>query len=265
MTDDNTLTIKQTLEKIGLSPNESEVYVAALKLGHTEISAIAKKAGVTRTNCYDVLKRLSKRGLVYFYLKNKTKHVRVAHPDKLLEIAEQQTQTLTQAQHQIASALPALASYFRQEGQSPRIVTFEGITSFIDMYTYLYKDGQYPDEALELNAWNKDAAEWFPEQRAKHRDMRKKKKIWVNQIVVESPFTKDWAKDAVSKQEFKRTRLIKGDIFDLGANVEIFGDKVAISNFGNKPEENQGVLIEGKEIATLLSRIFWLAWEQAKP
>lgn len=254
---------KEIIQEAGLTAPESEVYLAALKLGHPEISAIAKKAGVSRTNCYDILKRLSKLGLVRFYLKDNKKHIRVIHPEIFLDMLEKKEINIKKAKNEIANILPQLNAYYDSENRAPKIFFFEGIKSFLDMYYYLYKDGEYPDEAYEFNSWNKDAAHWFPEERERHRQMRVKKKIKVNQLVVESPFTKEWIKPTIAKDEFKETKLISGDIFDLGANIEIFKNKVAISNFGNQSEENQGVLIQSKEIACLLTNIFKLAWKMA--
>lgn len=253
--------IKEILQNAGLTAPESSVYLAALKLGHPDISAIAKKAGVSRTNCYDILKRLSKLGLVRFYLKDNKKHIRVIHPEVFLDMFDKKEDQLQKSKAELEKILPQLNSFYDSENRAPKIFFFEGIKGFLDMYYFLYKDGSAPDEAYEFNAWNKDANQWFPEEREKHRKMRIKKKIKVNQLVVESPFTKEWVKPAVAKEEFKETRLIKGDIFDLGANVEIFKNKVVISNFGNQPEENQGVLIQSKEITSLLINIFKLAWQ----
>jgi len=54
----------EALRGIGLSKNESKVYLALLKLGSSNVISIAKTSTVHRVNVYDALKKLQERGLV---------------------------------------------------------------------------------------------------------------------------------------------------------------------------------------------------------
>ena len=58
--------IKVTLEKYGLSHNESKVYLTLLSLGSAMAGRIAKEAMMDRSSCYDALKKLLKAGLVSY-------------------------------------------------------------------------------------------------------------------------------------------------------------------------------------------------------
>jgi sugar-specific transcriptional regulator TrmB len=64
---------EKILEELGLSKNETKVYLALLELGLSSLKDITSKSGVHRTNVYDSLKRLVKKGLVSHVTKdNKT-------------------------------------------------------------------------------------------------------------------------------------------------------------------------------------------------
>ncbi|MBE0593235.1 MAG: TrmB family transcriptional regulator, partial [Gemmatimonadales bacterium] len=52
------------LAAIGLDDKEQRFYLAALELGSAPVTAVAGRAGVTRTNGYDLLARLERRGLL---------------------------------------------------------------------------------------------------------------------------------------------------------------------------------------------------------
>jgi len=55
----------ETLEKIGLSENESRVYLASLSLGGSTILTIAKEARLPRTTVYTIIESLKKKGLIF--------------------------------------------------------------------------------------------------------------------------------------------------------------------------------------------------------
>ncbi|GAA4263363.1 TrmB family transcriptional regulator [Dactylosporangium darangshiense] len=56
--------MREELEQAGLDPKEAEVYLAVLELGNPTVARAAEAAQVSRTSAYDVVRRLSRRGLV---------------------------------------------------------------------------------------------------------------------------------------------------------------------------------------------------------
>lgn len=58
------LTINELLQGLGLSGKETKVFLSLASLGSSPVSVIAHHAGITRTNMYDVIKELEKKGLV---------------------------------------------------------------------------------------------------------------------------------------------------------------------------------------------------------
>ncbi|MBI2628610.1 hypothetical protein HYW74_00830 [Candidatus Pacearchaeota archaeon] len=57
--------IKDFLLSIGLNKNETEVYSALSEMGASSVLNISKKTGLHRSNIYDALRSLLKRGLVF--------------------------------------------------------------------------------------------------------------------------------------------------------------------------------------------------------
>ncbi|MBD3360629.1 hypothetical protein GF366_02380 [Candidatus Peregrinibacteria bacterium] len=82
-------TIQKILTEIGLSEKETQVYLALLQLEHTTVQWIAKKTNLNRTTIYDILESLQKKGLVRFYVKDKTRYYIAAEPERLTEILEE--------------------------------------------------------------------------------------------------------------------------------------------------------------------------------
>lgn len=87
---------KEVLKELGLSDGEAKVYLALLKLGPSTVNKITKITEQHRTTIYDFLEHLSKKGLVSYVIKNKTKYYKIADPDKLLKMLKEKESHLTQ-------------------------------------------------------------------------------------------------------------------------------------------------------------------------
>lgn len=81
----------EVLEDIGLSRNESKVYVALSELGSTSATKIARKSKLDRANVYDSLERLKEKGLVSYISINGVKMYQSTNPECLkLLLAEKE-------------------------------------------------------------------------------------------------------------------------------------------------------------------------------
>lgn len=78
--------MENNLRDIGLSKNEAKIYIAVAELGSTAIGDIAKKIKIHRTNVYDAIEGLVKKGLVSHIIKDKVKYFQLTSPDNLLNM-----------------------------------------------------------------------------------------------------------------------------------------------------------------------------------
>ena len=74
-------TFQNAFQRLGLTRKESDVYFAFLSMGVGKVSDIAKKAGINRTNAYDILANLSKKGLVSISGKEPKQEYRCENPE----------------------------------------------------------------------------------------------------------------------------------------------------------------------------------------
>jgi sugar-specific transcriptional regulator TrmB len=77
------------LEEIGFSKNEAKVFLALLDLGSTTIHDIYKRSKVHRTNVYDALEGLIKKGMVTYIVKDNKKYYSAADPENLTNILKE--------------------------------------------------------------------------------------------------------------------------------------------------------------------------------
>lgn len=81
--------IATELSEIGLSTNESKVYLALLELNKASTSQISLKTDIQRVNIYDVLKKLQQKGLTNIIIENDTKYYRPSDPEQIKKIIEE--------------------------------------------------------------------------------------------------------------------------------------------------------------------------------
>jgi septum site-determining protein MinD len=74
------------LEEVGLTPNESKVYLSLIELGSSSATQIIQKAGLHRAVVYDLLERLIEKGLVGYVIKGRKKFFEATNPERLKEV-----------------------------------------------------------------------------------------------------------------------------------------------------------------------------------
>ena len=72
------------LSDLGLSPTETRVYLASLKLGPTSVQEVAKAAKLSRTASYDVIAQLQERGLMSTFERGKKKYFSAEEPERAI-------------------------------------------------------------------------------------------------------------------------------------------------------------------------------------
>lgn len=114
------MALEETLSRLGIEGRRARFYLAALELGEAPITAVARKAGVSRTTAYDLLARLMRDGLVTQVEKSGRLHVLAEDPTTLLQRLDERRALLT-------GALPELRSVFNRSIVKPRIHFYEGV------------------------------------------------------------------------------------------------------------------------------------------
>ena len=120
---------EETLEMLGLSPNEAKIYKALLELKNANIWNISTHAQIHRRNTYDAIQRLMNKGLAYQILPKKTLTYAPVHPEKLREIVEEK-------QKELESVMPGLVRRFSEINIEQTIYVYKGIgglKNFIDL------------------------------------------------------------------------------------------------------------------------------------
>jgi sugar-specific transcriptional regulator TrmB len=250
------------LTQLGLSDKEAKVYLSALELEHTTVAWISKKAGLNRTTTYDILKYLQEKGLVNFYMKNKTKYFICSDPETLKDRLEEKINHQKAMLNKLENILPDLKSIYSAKKIKPKIQFFDSPESLQEMYFKMYGKGEGIEDCLEFAAWGEEYETYPKEMREKALEHRKKYNIFIRQIAIENEYTKPWASKKYQEHRFKEIRLIKKTGFNFGANIELYNNKMVITVFGKKTGLT-GFYIESLELYKMIRLMFEYMWNGA--
>lgn len=239
--------IKQVLQQFGLIGKKADVYLAALELGSSSVIEIAKKAGIKRTTCYDILLDLMNEGLVSETSKGKKRLFVGEDPEKI-------QRNLKNKEKLFAEILPQLQSINNARGSKPKIRFYEGKEGIKEVYadTLKYENKEILGFA-SYDVVNILGKQWADEYLSK----RIKKRIYGKGII---PGTEPMMRDFISKdqQQLRSTKVIDPKKYPFSIEINIYGhQKVALMS----AKEEIGLIIEGQEIYNTMKLIFELIWD----
>jgi sugar-specific transcriptional regulator TrmB len=243
---DKYMEINKSLEKLGLIGKKADVYLAALELGKARVIEIAKKAGIKRTTCYDILMELEKMGLISETAKGKKRLFIGEDPEKIKK-------DLMAKQKAFDEILPELKSIHNIKGTKPKIRFYEGKEGLKEVYSDTLN---YAGEMLAFasedvvkilgNEWTQDYL-----KKRKERGLRVRAIMPATEII-----KKDYA--ARDREQLRVSKLIDPGKYPFSIEINIYGyQKLALMS----SKEETGVIIEGAEIYKTMKAIFELVWD----
>jgi sugar-specific transcriptional regulator TrmB len=248
----------EPLQRIGLTPGEIKVYIALLHIGTTTAGPIAKEARVARSKLYDILDRLSKKGLVSHSVKNGTRIFSVAEPNRFLDFLRKKEENIKKQQQEIKQILPQLEQEYELQKVKQEAEVFEGLEGLKnarEKYLNQMKKGDsiyffgVPGSAYHrMEAYYSD---W--------NDRRIKKEINSYTVFTNEAKNHDYVKRKLRQKHTFVKFLPKGIL--THAWTEIYGDTVVIAINYKKP---MSIVINNKYVAESYKQYFDLLWSISK-
>lgn len=238
----------QRLEQLGLNDKEQRFYRAALELGSAPITSVAQRAGVTRTNGYDLLERLVARGMLTERDMAGVRHV-VAEDPRVLIDEWDRTRTM------LDDLVPELRSLYNGAQFKPRVHYHEGtegirrvLWSVLECQSKVIRGILSMSELLEVPG---------AEEMARFIAERARRGIKLEVLRSRTRETEPtWPSSA---SELRELRYAPEGI-DLGMTMFLHDDVVS---YISSKTENYAFSIESRELATLNKGIFEVLWKGA--
>jgi sugar-specific transcriptional regulator TrmB len=241
------MSLAQHLVQIGLHETEVKFYLAALEIGPASVRDIAEKAGISRTNAYDVFSRLLEQQLV-------TQVAGAASRTMLVtaEAPEQLTELFDARRRRLDALMPELRSLHNRTIGKPRIRFFQGIDGIkhvlndtLDVYDKKLLGILSMRDLFEVpgRAWMDDF-------------VRRRIAAGVSLRVIRSPvkdIQKVWAQSAEDLREVR----FASPSFVFTMTSYIYDNKVAIIS---SQREDFAMTIESEEFVTMQRNLFEVFW-----
>jgi len=142
------------LKELGLTDNETKIYLVLLQEGILNPTKLAEKTGLHRSYIYDTLERLLEKGVINTILINNKKHYQPIDPNILREIFELKLKKLDMI-------IPQLIGLFNSTKEETRIELHKGKRVYRTLIKYLLSNIQENDviHILGLNEKISDSVE----------------------------------------------------------------------------------------------------------
>jgi len=233
--------MKDILKSLGLTEREAEAYLELYNFNETTATQLAKITKEHRTNIYDSLNGLIKKGLIVYSIKNNVRYYKVSNPEKIVEYAREK-------EKQAEEILPKLQSKLKTQSGKPIVETYEGKEGFKTILGKILREGK---PILGIGA----SEEWekrFPIKLSQYMKEREENKINAKLLYVKG-----------SKPIAHKLNQIKflPTEFHQPSTIAIFGDYVAIFMW---TEPLVATLTKSKELSKSFEEYFNQLWKIAK-
>ncbi len=244
--------MQKKLEELGLSKNESAIYLFLLKTGDTTTGLIIKQTGIANSRVYESLSTLITKGLATYNTQKDGKHFQASPPNKFIELEEERRK-------KIESLIPNLTALQSSESPETKTAIYEGYEGFKTAFKKIiddcperetihilgFSEQQYKTESLNLFISNMNL-----------KSAQKKQNL---KIILDQTTKDSLAKDREGEKLTEVKYMPKGYISP--AAIDIFQDYVYIFLWEEKPFV---FMIKNKLIAQSFKTYFEFLWKLAK-
>jgi HTH-type transcriptional regulator, sugar sensing transcriptional regulator len=130
----------EDLISMGLTSGEARVFLALLKLGSAKVGQIVRDSHVSYSKIYDVLDRLSSKGLVSHIILGNIKHFNAVEPYRLEEFIKRKEQEVRKQLDITNKIIPELAKVANRNRQNTMAEVFMGDKGIRTAYEILLID-----------------------------------------------------------------------------------------------------------------------------
>ncbi len=238
--------MEKILSELGLTKNETKIYLALLKCGSMSLKDLSKTANIYRQNALDSLERLRKRGLVTISFEGtqgKRKIYSALSPEHLSLLLEEK-------QKRFEAALPALLALSART-EKPKIDILcgsEGIKAILN------------DEIATGKTMHVIQSSQTVDTRLGDTLAISREKRWRVGITMKIIYSKRDKTFGEAAKRFPKTE-VRYSNEDFGSTtIDVYGNR-SILIFGSEPTI---VRIIDEEVAKRFLGFFWQSWEKAR-
>lgn len=249
------------LKDLGLSPEESNIYMALIENGGSTAGDIAKRYIMPRATLYGCLQRMTDKGLINRTLKKGVRYFVPASPEKISLMLQNKLISAQRNYEDFQKILPDLMSQKGGYLVNPKIQIFEGeaevrnilgdMLNYKDMETCSY----WPIKSMVKHLGEEF---FYNHNKTRIKNNLYTRAIWPEKEVVDiasHPYLGFGA-------GFKREIRIAPKEIDFVMGYWMYANKVA---FLSSKMESYGFVIESLEMVEMIKSQYEIVWNLSKP
>lgn len=244
--------MEKELESLGLSKNESKIYLFLLKHGESTSGPIIKETGIVNSRVYESLNSLLKKGLVSYTVQRSGKYFRAAEPARLVDEAEERMK-------KIESLLPQLEDMRGEEKRETKTAVYEGFDGFKTAFKKIIDDCPRNGTINIMGFSEQEFASESLRVFISNMNLKSEKKKQKLRILMDKAAKESLGKDR-EKEKYSEIRYMPEGYLSPAA-MDIFEDYVYIFLWEEKPFV---FMIRNKRIAESFKKYFEFLWSLAR-
>jgi len=246
--------IIEILRKVGLTSQESKVYIILLKLQESQTGQLCKEANIASSNIYKILDSLIKKGLVSYRVQNNIKIFMASPPETLNELFFEKQKKLEEERSEIKNVIENLKKEKLLKEPFSKYKYFEGLPGIKSMW-YEVNSIMNKNMLLKIHTAKKESYENLVGFYNLHHNLRIQKKV--NEQMI-------FPKEEKELYKIRSDKYTKIRFLDLKQDVEwgIIGDMMFFQYVTGKVP--RGFLIKDEKFASAFEEVFDRLWKLAK-
>lgn len=253
--------MNELFDRLKCSGTQEKIYLLLVELGPSIASMLAKRARIKRVTVYGALEGLVQKGIIQTFKKNNVSYYQACDPEVIGNLLDTQLQEEEQFNERAHKKIEELKKI--REKTTKEIIEVKGVISYYQgeeaVMALIQETLKLPDKiqcCIGMSGYHalQMAGGWGSYIRA-----RVKKGMKVLSLQADTP--EDRVYQGRDKKELRETRLIPADKCPKQGELNIFEDRIVL--YTSEDNEALGVKIVNKKIASILKKLFELAWDHA--
>jgi sugar-specific transcriptional regulator TrmB len=243
------------LTKAGLTADQAKIYEILVKNGTMPARKISLLSGMKRPLCYKIVDQLISLELVE-KIDKKVNLFSPTHPSKVADLITRQQDSLRIAEQSLKSVLGNLISDFNLYSEKPNVRFYEGVSGVQVLYDDIIMEKK---DILLFRSPMDDSRADLADIISKQLKRQVEAGIHTRAI---TPMVADLIETVITKDaERLVTRcIVPKDEFMIPAQVIVYGDKVALTSYG---ESLVTTIIQNPDIREMFTVIFDYIWKKS--
>ncbi len=247
------------LISLGLTEKEASVYETLLRLGPSTITPILKETHFKKGDSYNILRALSKRGLIKEERKRKI-FFSAEQPQNLQKIIFEKQKEITLAQQQLDQIIPEMTTLFQSRTEHPVIQVLKGVSETKKMYDEILKTKTELLIFVSRYDWDNPEMEKLIKDNVKKQAKQKLQTRAINPLI--AGFSLKERKAYIKERKLRNIRIrFLPPEYLLPSQIMVFDDKIGITSL---KKELITTFIQNENIANTFRQLFEFIWLSAE-